>query len=63
MVIKDKTYFITGRVFPVQYFQKTDEIGAFVGRPYKRNCFAGKQVNSGKQGQRTQPNIYKRAVL
>lgn len=45
MIVKDEAYFIASRVFLVQNLQEADEIRAFVGRAYKGDRLAGKQVN------------------
>lgn len=49
MIVKDEAYFIASRVFLVQNLQEADEIRAFVGRTYKGDCFANKQVNGCKR--------------
>ena len=49
MIVKDEAYFIASRVFLVQNLQEADEIRTFVGRTYKGDCFASKQVNGCKR--------------
>ena len=49
MIVKDEAYFIASRVFLVQNLQEADEIRAFVGRTYKGDCFAKKQVKGCKR--------------
>ena len=58
MVVKDKSDFVTGRVFSIQHFQEMDEIRAFMGWTDKRYCFPCKQVNCCQQGNRPETDIF-----
>ncbi len=58
MIVRDEAYLIPRRILFIQHLQKPDEIRAFVGRTYKGNRFAGKQVDGCKQRQHTRPHIF-----
>ncbi len=58
MVVQNKAYDVTLRVFCIKFLQELYKVGAFVAVTYQRNCIPGQQVYPCKEGHCPEPLVF-----